>query len=109
MLSLRSLCFFLADLSDRFGYVSHGLSFVLVFVGAKLLLRDLVRVPSWLWLLFILLVVSTAVVFSLVRSRSREQGRLAAEAGRGLGRQVGSAGGTRQAGATDGSRPELWR
>jgi tellurite resistance protein TerC len=109
MLSLRSLCFFLADLSDRFGYVSHGLSFVLVFVGAKLLLRNLVQVPSWLWLLFILFVVSTAVVFSLVRSRNREQGRLAAEAGRGLDRQVSSAGGTRQAGATDGSRPELWR
>jgi tellurite resistance protein TerC len=99
ILSLRSLCFFLADLGDRFGYVSHGLSIVLVFVGAKLLLRGFVQVPSWLWLVFILVVVSSAVAVSFIRSRSR-QGRLAAEAGHGLS--------GRRAGATDGSRPESW-
>ena len=38
ILGLRSLHFFLADLKDRFRYLTHGLSIVLVLVGAKLLL-----------------------------------------------------------------------
>lgn len=95
MLSLRSLCFLLGDLGDRFGYVSHGLSIVLVVVGVKLLMRGLVQFPSQLWLLFILVVVSSAVAVSIVRTRNRERNLIAAEVRHGSGGpQAGTAGGT---------------
>ena len=45
ILGLRSLYFALAGMMGRFGYLHHGLSAVLVFVGAKMLLADVYEVP----------------------------------------------------------------
>jgi tellurite resistance protein TerC len=45
ILGLRSMYFLLADLVPRFVYLKFGLSMVLVFVGAKMLVADLVHVP----------------------------------------------------------------
>jgi tellurite resistance protein TerC len=45
ILGLRSLYFLLADVITRFVYLKVGLSLVLVFVGAKMLLTDLIKVP----------------------------------------------------------------
>jgi len=45
ILGLRSLYFLLAGVITRFVYLKVGLSLVLVFVGAKMLLADLVKVP----------------------------------------------------------------
>jgi tellurite resistance protein TerC len=96
ILSLRSLCFFLADLGDRFGYVSHGLSIVLIFVGVKLLMRGFVQFPSWIWPLFIIAVVSMAIAVSIVRTRNQRGKLMAAEVRHGSsGPQVGTTGGTR--------------
>lgn len=45
ILGLRSLFFFLASAVERFPHLKTGLAAVLVFVGAKLALVDLVHVP----------------------------------------------------------------
>jgi tellurite resistance protein TerC len=45
ILGLRSLYFLLAGIITRFVYLKVGLSFVLVFVGAKMLLMDVYKVP----------------------------------------------------------------
>jgi tellurite resistance protein TerC len=76
ILGLRSLYFFLADLKDRFRYLTHGLSIVLVFVGLKLLLDPWVHLPPWVSLVVIAVVLGGAVAFSLAHSR-REERRLA--------------------------------
>jgi tellurite resistance protein TerC len=45
ILGLRSLYFLLAGIITKFAYLKVGLSFVLIFVGAKMLLMDVYKVP----------------------------------------------------------------
>jgi tellurite resistance protein TerC len=62
VLGLRSLYFLLAGMADRFHYLRYGLAAILFFVGCKMLLDELVEIPGWLSLAFIVgtLVVSIA-------------------------------------------------
>jgi tellurite resistance protein TerC len=73
ILGLRSLYFFLADLKDRFRYLTHGLSIVLVFVGLKLLAGSWIHLPPWVSLVVIAVVLGGAVVFSLAHTRREER------------------------------------
>ena len=70
ILGLRALYFMLAGLIDRFVYLKVGLSAVLVFVGAKMLLIDVVKVPIWASLLVITTLVGSSIAASLWRTRS---------------------------------------
>jgi tellurite resistance protein TerC len=45
ILGLRSLYFLLAAVITKFAYLKVGLSFVLIFVGAKMLLMDVYKLP----------------------------------------------------------------
>lgn len=45
ILGLRSLYFLLADVVGRFAYLKIGLSLVLIFVGAKMLVIDFYKAP----------------------------------------------------------------
>jgi len=65
MLGLRSLYFLLANSIEKFKYLRFGLAGILVFVGAKMLLSDVIPVPTWASLVAIALAVSSAVIFSL--------------------------------------------
>ncbi|MFO0175257.1 MAG: TerC family protein [Planctomycetota bacterium] len=67
ILGLRSLYFVLAGMADRFVYLKPGLGIVLLFVGGKLLLHGVVKVPSWLSLTVIVVVLAGAVLLSLRR------------------------------------------
>ena len=64
LLGLRSLYFLLAGMMDRFAYLTHGLAIVLVWVGAKMLLTDVWKIPVWLSLLVIVLVLAGAIGLS---------------------------------------------
>jgi tellurite resistance protein TerC len=70
ILGLRALYFLLADVIHRFHHLKTGLSVVLVFVGIKMLIADLYKVPIGLSLGFILAVLATAIVVSLVWPRA---------------------------------------
>ena len=69
LLGLRSLYFLLAGMMDRFAYLTHGLAIVLVWVGAKMLLTDVWKIPTWLSLLVIVLVLAVAIGLSFLRTR----------------------------------------
>ncbi len=69
LLGLRSLYFMLAGMMERFAYLSSGLALVLVFVGSKMLLSDLWKIPVWLSLVVILIVLTATIVVSFVRTR----------------------------------------
>jgi tellurite resistance protein TerC len=74
VLGLRPLYFMLAGLIDRFVYLQTGLSVVLVFVGVKFLVSDLVgKVPIWVSLPFIAIVISVSILTSLWKTRGRER------------------------------------
>jgi tellurite resistance protein TerC len=69
LLGLRSLYFLLAGMMDRFAYLTHGLAVVLVWVGAKMLLTDIWKIPTWLSLLVIVGVLTAAIGLSFLRTR----------------------------------------
>jgi tellurite resistance protein TerC len=70
ILGLRAMYFLLADLMHRFVHLKAGLAAILVFVGIKMLLLDLWKVPTWLSLGVIASCLTVAVVASLRATRS---------------------------------------
>ena len=69
ILGLRALYFLLAELMHRFVYLKTGLAAILVFVGVKMLVIDLWKVPVALSLAVIAACVGVAVVASLRATR----------------------------------------
>ncbi len=65
ILGLRSLFFALAGALERFHLLKYGLGGVLLFVGAKMVLVDLVHVPAAVSLLVIGGILAAAVLASL--------------------------------------------
>lgn len=73
ILGLRSMYFLLADMADRFSLLKYGLALVLVFVGTKMLLIDLVKIPVFLSLGVVAVIIGGSVVLSLKRAaRTRD-------------------------------------
>lgn len=66
ILGLRALYFLLAGVVQRFRYLRLGLSVVLIFVGLKMVLSDLYKVPIWAALGFVAVVVFASIVASLL-------------------------------------------
>lgn len=77
ILGLRSLYFLLAGVMDKFHYLTLGLSAVLTFVGAKMLMPDLSElltgvsytIPTLVSLGVVAAILGVAVVASLLRAR----------------------------------------
>ncbi len=72
ILGLRSLYFLLAGVMHKFHYLKTGLSVILVFVGAKMTLVDIYKIPVGLSLGVVLSILAAAVVASLLRARRLE-------------------------------------
>ena len=68
ILGLRALYFMLAGMIQRFVYLKIGLAAVLAFVGTKMLLTDVVKLPIWISLLVIALLIATSIIVSLRRT-----------------------------------------
>ncbi|MFN8459705.1 MAG: TerC family protein [Anaerolineae bacterium] len=68
ILGLRSLYFLLAGVMDKFHYLKLGLSVVLVFVGIKMVLVDVYKIPIGLSLGVIAAILAIAVLASLWRA-----------------------------------------
>jgi len=64
ILGLRSLFFLLAGIMDKFHLLKYGLSLILVFVGAKMLLVDIYKMP----INASLLVIGSTLVLSVFAS-----------------------------------------
>jgi tellurite resistance protein TerC len=69
--------FLLADLMYRFVYLKIGLAFVLVWVGVKMALHDIVKIPSGISLTVILVILAVAITASLIVSRNKEAEQIA--------------------------------
>lgn len=72
ILGLRSLFFLLAAVVHRFWMLKPALSFVLMFVGAKMLLESFWHLPTALSLAVIITILAGAVGLSLAYPRSAE-------------------------------------
>jgi tellurite resistance protein TerC len=69
ILGLRSLYFLLAGVVDKFYYLKLGLSVVLVFVGTKMVMVDLYKIPVVVSLGVIASILAISVVASLWRAQ----------------------------------------
>ncbi|MDQ3146194.1 MAG: TerC/Alx family metal homeostasis membrane protein, partial [Actinomycetota bacterium] len=67
ILGLRALYFLLAGMMGRFVHLKTGLAAILLFVGTKMLLTDIWKVPIALSLVVIASILAVAVVASLRR------------------------------------------
>jgi tellurite resistance protein TerC len=70
ILGLRSMYFLLADIVDRFVYLKTGLAVILSFIGVKLLLLDIYKIPTAISLGVVVGVLAISVVASLIKTRS---------------------------------------
>lgn len=66
VLGLRALYFLLADMADRFHLLAYGLALVLVFIGAKMLLVDIYKIPVVVALIVVAATLASAMLLSLV-------------------------------------------
>jgi tellurite resistance protein TerC len=67
ILGLRALYFVLADLASRFHLLSYGLALILVFVGTKMLLIDVFKIPVWWSLATVAAILAASIAASLLR------------------------------------------
>jgi len=65
ILGLRALYFMLAGMIHRFVYLKIGLAIVLVYVGVKMLVSTVYKIPIWASLAFIAVAITISIVASL--------------------------------------------
>lgn len=74
ILGLRSMFFAVEGVVRRFRYLHYGLSAVLVFVGSKMLLAGLFKIPTWACLALIVSILSVSVIASLSSKQKPKDG-----------------------------------
>jgi tellurite resistance protein TerC len=70
ILGLRSLYFLLANVIDKFQYLKIGLAFVLTFVGIKMVMVDIYKIPVGISLGVIASILAVSVLASIWKSRT---------------------------------------
>ncbi|MDD5166495.1 MAG: TerC family protein [Candidatus Omnitrophica bacterium] len=66
ILGLRALYFALAGVMQYFRYLNYGLSVILVFVGLKMLLADIYKIPISTSLLILAFILSVSIIASIL-------------------------------------------
>ena len=69
VLGLRAMFFLLQGMADRFHLLPYGLALVLVFIGAKMLLADLYKLPVLAALGVVALIIGGTIALSLLRPK----------------------------------------
>jgi tellurite resistance protein TerC len=72
ILGLRSLYFLLAGVLQKFRYLKVGLALVLVFVGVKMTIVDILKIPVGISLAVVASLITGAVVWSLIADGRRK-------------------------------------
>lgn len=85
ILGLRALYFVLAGIMTRFYYLNYGLSLVLIFVGAKMLLGEVYDLPIGASLAVVAALLAGSIVASLLRKTTTSQAPSDGSAGKSAG------------------------
>lgn len=67
ILGLRTLYFAIASIMHKFHYLKIGLSLILIFIGFKMLIIDLYKIPIVFSLSIIALILVASIVYSLAK------------------------------------------
>lgn len=71
ILGLRAMYFLLQGMADRFSLLSYGLALVLVFVGTKMLLLDVYKIPVYVSLPVVALLIGGSIWLSFRREKKQ--------------------------------------
>jgi tellurite resistance protein TerC len=71
VLGLRAMFFLLQGMADRFHLLPYGLALVLAFIGAKMLLADVYKIPVLASLGVVAAIIAATVALSLLRPQER--------------------------------------
>ena len=74
ILGLRAMYFLLVDMVARFHLLKYGLAVILMVIGVKMLLLDIYKIPVWIALGIVALILLVSVAASLVTSRRADPG-----------------------------------
>lgn len=69
ILGLRAMYFLLADMADRFSLLKYGLAAVLIFIGLKMLLVDVYKIPTGFSLAVVATFIGTSIWLSLKKEK----------------------------------------
>jgi len=72
ILGLRALYFALAGIMRYFHYLNYGLSLILVFVGVKMLLAGVYKIPIGVSLLVIACILLVSIIISILWPKDKE-------------------------------------
>ena len=67
VLGLRAMFFLLQGMADRFHLLPYGLALVLVFIGSKMLVMGVYKIPVLVALVVVAVIIGTTVALSLLR------------------------------------------
>ena len=70
---LRSLYFAISGMAEKFCYLQQGLSALLLYIGSKMFLHDILPIPTQISLIIIASILILTIVFSLYGSRIKQQ------------------------------------
>ena len=65
--------FALAGVMDKFHYLKVGLSMILIFIGFKMLIVDIYKIPIGYSLGVIAIILTASVVLSLARPKKKNE------------------------------------
>jgi len=65
ILGLRAMCFLLAAVASKFHLLSYGLAVILMFIGAKMMLIDVYKIPIVISLLVVVGVLIVTMIWSV--------------------------------------------
>ncbi|MGL4734018.1 MAG: TerC family protein [Enterovibrio sp.] len=66
IMGLRAMYFLLAGVADRFSLLKYGLALILIFIGIKMLLLDIYKIPTTIALLVVAAILATSMGLSLI-------------------------------------------
>ena len=71
ILGLRALYFILVDMADRFELLKYGLAIILMFIGVKLLIMEIFKIPILLSLGFVIGVLAISIIASIKKTSKK--------------------------------------
>lgn len=70
ILGLRALYFALAGMMNMFCYLKYGLSVILIFIGVKMMVSEIYKIPTSLALGMIAIILAVSILASVIKKRA---------------------------------------
>ena len=76
ILGLRSLYLLLSGIMEKFYYLKPALVLLLFFIGIKMLISEVYKMPVLISLIIIFVILSSAIILSLLKNKTKEDSKI---------------------------------